>query len=257
MTSCKRFQDQLVDAVYGTLAAEESARFQAHVAECRHCASEYQELAATVELLRREAPPRPSPEQLDGVWERLVPRLDEPAPREPGKILSFPQRLFPRKTWLPLAAAAAMILAVIGLTVPWSQDPGSSLTPPIVASTEADLDEDLGRYYARATPLLLSLSNRDPSRPAVDAAAERRVAQRLATEAERLRIDLEAASRQRELTLVNDLAVVFLQLANLCESEYRKGIELLQTTLDHRAILFQLTVEELRRDVPSISKTTA
>jgi Putative zinc-finger len=253
MTACPRYQDQLADGAYGTLDAGARRRFEAHLAGCPGCAAELRELRETVELLRREAPPRPSPGQLDGVWERLAPRLEATTPAPPGKVLSFP-----RRSWLALAAAAAMAAAVLGWTLlgPRAQRPGFDV-PPEIAAAEVTLDDELGRYYARATPLLLSLSNRDPSRPAVDAGAERRAAQRLASEAGRLRGDLEAARRGRQLNLVNDLEIVFLQLANLREGEYRKGIELLQATLDQRAILFQLSVEELRRETPPIPKTTA
>jgi anti-sigma factor RsiW len=51
-----RFKDASGAYVLGALPADEAAAFEAHLAECRVCRREVEELAQAVELLRRATP---------------------------------------------------------------------------------------------------------------------------------------------------------------------------------------------------------
>ncbi len=246
MSCCRKWRKHCVEAVYGELDGERRAAFAEHRTSCPRCAAELDRLSSTVALLSREMPPRPRPGELDA-WSRLSPALAEIDDRARGRR--------PRRIVLgyPAAAAAAAALVVLGLglglflrapaTLPV---PGPSGSPAAVA---ADVDAALGRYLERATPLLLAVANRRSAVAAAgfDPAVERRRAEQLAGAAADLRAKLAERGRRRQADLVADMEVVFLQIANLPEREYRRGLEMVRATIETQALLFQLSVEEMRR----------
>ena len=256
MKSCRTWRDHLVEAVCDELTPERQAELDAHLASCPGCTAELASLRATASYVDAALPPRLQSHELD-VWSRLEPALDaqdRPAPRR--LVLAY-----------PAAASLAAALLVLGLGLgtllrprepvsiaesPRLEANGSPSTATLTQATdrrEQPIDAEWLRYLERATPLLLAVANRQAGNTEVagyDPTAERRLAERLATDAERLARHLEAAGRRRQADLVADLRVVFLQMANLPRREYRQGIEMVQATIESRALLFQLSVEEMR-----------
>lgn len=237
MSACRKWRGQLVEAVYGELDGARRAAFEQHLADCAGCAEELATLEATAARVAEALPPRPHVD----AWSRLRPALDalDQAPR-------------PARLRLSYAAAAVLAAALVVLGVGL----GALLRPPVppltpdaaVARSGADVDAELGRYLERATPLLLAIANRGGAGEAsYDPAVERRLAARLAADAADLRRDLEGRGRRRSAALVSELELVFLQISNLPEGEYVRGVEMVRATIDDRALLFQLSVEEMRR----------
>ena len=163
-----------------------------------------------------------------------------------------------RLIWgMVMLAAAAVLLAALGLALWQSWQPPAE--PERIVEAPSALSPDPNRelrnaydqYLDRATPLILAIAHRDPSPSSLegfDLDAERGLARQLAAEAQRLSERLEGGSRLgREQDLLAELEVVFLQIANLYQRQYSDGIDLLRSGLDQRAILFQLSVEEMRR----------
>lgn len=252
MSCCRKWREHCVEAVYGELDGERRTAFAEHRQTCPRCAAELDRLSSTVAMLRREMPPRPRPGELDA-WARLSPaiaELDERArhPRPRRRIV----------LGYPAAAAMAAALVVLGLglglllrapaTLPVPGPLG--VRPPATTAAAADIDTQLGRYLERATPLLLAVANRrSAGAEAVgfEPAVERRRADQLAGEAAEIRAKLAEHGRRRQADLVTDIEVVFLQIANLPEREYRRGLEMVRATIETQALLFQLSVEEMRR----------
>lgn len=239
--SCRKWRGHLVESVYGELEGPRREDFEAHLASCRRCAAALADLEATAARVDEALPPRPRPGELD-VWSRILPELDaaDRPPERRGLVLGYPAA----------AALAAVILALgVGL--------GTLLVPPprpdapaVAQAPGDDAGAEFAHYLERATPLLLAVANRESGgteTASFDPAAERRLAERLAAEAARLAPTLSDRGRRRQAALVADLEVVFLQIANLPEPEYRHGIALVQATIESRALLFQLSVEEMRR----------
>lgn len=256
MSPCKRWQESFGEAIYGDLSETRQRELAEHLSRCARCSDEYHQLEATVQWLRQEAPLRPDPAALDQVWSRLAPRLDQ----DDRAAAWHWRRSKQRAVWG--LAAAAVLAAAIGLALLLSE--GGSQEPAHLADTTLDTATDTAtddprselryefdQYLHRATPLILSIANRDLESQELegfDLEAERRLARQLAVEAKCLSDRLHHGSRlDREQGLVAELEVVFLQIANLYGRHYSDGIDLVRTGLDRRAILFQLSVEEMRR----------
>lgn len=250
--SCRRWRDHLVEAICDELTRERRAELDAHLASCQGCAVELERLQATASFVDGALPPRPQGAELD-VWNRIQPeldRIDRPVPRR--LVLAY-----------PAAASLAAILVALGLGLgvlmrPQAPVPVAERGAERKSSTSGQAVENPGgspgevdfvRYLERATPLLLAVANRQVGSSGLasfDPAAERRMAERLATDAEGLASRLEAEGHRRQASLVAELGAVFLQMANLPGREYRRGIEMVQATIESRALLFQLSVEEMR-----------
>lgn len=235
MSGCRKWRGRLVEAVYGELDPARRRALDDHLAACPRCADELAALEATAAQVAAALPPRP---RIDA-WSRLRPALDARDEKPRPALLRLPY---------PAAAALATALVVAGVGL------GVLLRPPLpppeatAAASAVDVDAELARYLERATPLLLAIANRGgASAASFDPAVERQLAARLADDAAALRRELAAAGTRRRAALVGDLEVVFLQIANLPEGEYAGGIEMVRTTIDDRALLFQLSVEEMRR----------
>lgn len=248
--SCETGRDLLIRDLAGELDAAGRRELAAHLAGCPGCSREHRELGETRDLLLVARPPRPGSGEPAGLWQRLEPRLDA-LDRERRRVRLRGRRSLP--VWaLPAAAALAAaglgLWLVLGLGTPARQP--SRATPERVAAAPAG-ESRLDRYLARAEPVLLAISNRPPGPPelaAFDRSAERRRARELADEAAAVKAEIAGSGRIATLELLSDLELIFLQVANLGEDQYRDGMELVRASLDRRAILFQVTLEGMRRD---------
>ena len=239
MSACRSWRDHLVEAVFGELEGERRRDFEAHLETCPACRSELEGFEATTARIAEAMPPRPRTGDVD-LWHRIAPELDAPErpPRPRGLVLGY-----------GAAAALATVLLAVGLGLGfWLKTPTTS-PAPIAAVEDSASDVELARFLERSTPLLLAVANRrfgGAELASFDPAVERRLAERLAADAGELALKLDDTGRRRQADLLRDLEVVFLQLANLPEREYRHGIEMVQSTIEDRALLFQLSVEEMR-----------
>ncbi|MEM7350615.1 MAG: zf-HC2 domain-containing protein [Acidobacteriota bacterium] len=250
--ACRGWRDHLVEAVYGELQGDRRRALDEHLRHCPACRAQLAAFRDTIERVADATPARPQAGTID-LWPRIDATLDAidrtPAlrPREVRRGL---------RLGYPAAAALAAALLLLGLGL------GVFLRAPVDAPHSqhvAEVDEGSGsgdpelefaRFLERSTPLLLAVANRQlggPETVRFDLTAERRVAEHLAQEATSLAATLEGTGLRRQADLLRDLKVVFLQLANLPPDQYHHGLAVVQATLDHRALLFQLSVEEMRR----------
>ncbi len=245
MSCAPHWDEMLSEAAHGTLDGESQATLAAHLPTCPACSATLGELRETLARAHRQLPARLTAEELDA-WPSIAVRLTSPAPA-------------PRAPTLPLAPAlaAGLMLLVVGIGIGrFSNHPAS---PPVADTSEALIspdEQELTLAYAsfleRSTPLLLSVANRGDGlllrQVGFEAAtSEQRLAADLARAARELQGRLASTDRKRESKLVAQLQVVFLQLANLPAEDYDATLWLVRNSIEERGLLFQLTVEQMRR----------
>lgn len=239
MSCHPRWMPMLLDAAYGEIGTVDADKLDAHLQQCKLCTEELQSLKVTLSLANEAMP---EPVESLGIWSKIDHRVHTSR--------RWRLQLGPAGTAF---AAAALVVIGMGLgrllqapgDLPIAPDTGT----PIFSSHVA---MDYAQFLDRATPVLLAVANRDANVPVTDQvgfdpSAEQRAAANLATSAQSLSIQLREAGMQREARLADNLALVFMQMANLPSDAYPASLQLVQTTIDQQALLFQLSVEELRR----------
>jgi hypothetical protein len=157
--NCQAYEPSLNDLVDGELDSESTAAIDAHVAGCAHCRSTVADLSAlrdAARSLERYAPP-------PRLWSRIADGVDRRASASSGA----------GRAWQPLVAAAALVVAVSGLS--WlgarlAQNPmpvdqiaraGTSFVGRGASFTELGtaIDEDLQMAEARYADAIATLES--------------------------------------------------------------------------------------------------
>lgn len=251
MTACSRWQGALVDKVHQDVSnPSEQQAFEQHLTGCPGCSAE---LAAQTRFIEELVlPHRPAAGDLNA-WQAIESQIAKPTARPwwVNLLASF-------SPGVAAGGAVAMAMLVIGIGIGRLQVAPPTLTQqpvaaaPVAPNTSAD---DYVAFLERSAPMLLAITNRQTgavssagySTSLTDAdTSEQQAAAMLADQAARLAARLAQDDRHREANLVRELELVFLQIANLSHPSEREGLELLQAAISDRALLFQLTVEELR-----------
>ncbi len=132
---CKRFEDQLMDAVLGGLLPERETELRAHLRECAACRTEFerqQQLVTAMDhSLEQMAAVNPSPEMVARIRLKIA---EQPAPSRRWLL-----------GWWPAAAGAVAVVALfIFLMLPRSvQQPGerTSVVPPATSAPASQTPE--------------------------------------------------------------------------------------------------------------------
>ena len=249
MKACRRWRDHLIEAVAGELTAAKRADLDRHLATCPRCSAQLAGFEATAE---RFAAALPNPRSAGGIdtWRHIAPEIEAIDRRRRTTRRGGPG-LGGLRLDYPAAASSAAGLLLLGLALGFLvRAPDGSPKPSPVGAQQVEVELGFARFLERSTPLLLAIANRrvgGAELASFDPAAERLLADRLAVEAADLAAELDEQGLRRQADLLSDLEVVFLQLANLPEQQYSNGLAMVQATLESRALLFQLSVEEMRR----------
>ncbi len=221
-------ENRLMEAAWRDLDEPSRCELESHLEECAACRHELEALRWTLDTIERVTPSI-DVQASEHDWKGLETELDR-----------IDRRRIVRSWALRLAASVALV-AVGYFLGAW---PVSSPTPEPSATVVAGESDQLASYLDRAEPMLMILANQP--NVGVELVSYRERAYELAVEAARLRMDLTATEQQRGISLVAELELIFLQWSNLGDRESTVGSEILQGTLDRRAVLFKLSLERLR-----------
>ncbi len=275
---CKNYISLITEVASGAAGEGDRLHLEEHTSTCDSCATEYVRLTSLLATARLE---QADPD--DAYWQsyyaRVMERIDgklshaqnsemQPAGTTGGELRQRLDRLtdllVPRHRWA-MHWAMAVLLVVTGVLL------GRTFLSPaendrILAENErlgadiqqAALEMRAHAYLDRSKTLLLALVNfdveeDDPSTLNFD--RRQAMAGDLVREASFLQERLSPAEHQRLRRLVADLEVILIQIANI-ESAYDvPEIEIIQSGVNRKAILFKIEVEEMRRDQVAMSAT--
>ena len=248
----------MAGALYDDLSPKDRASFEAHLARCSACASEYAAMIETRKILDARERRDPGPGFWDGYWDRLEKRLDTEtaAARRPVSGRAFrPRALFP--AWAFRAAAAAALLVVgilIGRTLLRPPSPRVAQTAPPAGATLPGIPQAstpvlrARDYFERSKLILLGLVNYDPVASDVyglDLPRQKRLSRELVNEAGSLKSDLKAPGEKRLRELVADLETILFQIANLESANDLDAVELVRKGVDEKGIFLKINLTEM------------
>lgn len=260
--TCAQCRKDLTDALFGELSPAARVRFEAHLEACPDCTQAYRELRATLAVTARRTRPEP-PEAFwntfaDRVEERLLAEEATSRRVDVGRVLDTGWARL-RRRWMPVPTwawqgMAAVLLVAFGVWIghfsrSGPADPEPATLLPVSAETAA-VQQRAGHYFDRSKVLLLGLVNTEPTTEGLavlDLPQKQALAQELLAETPELQADLSAAGQQRLHELVADLELILRQIANLEAVLDVPAIELVQSSVDQRALLLKINLTEMRR----------
>lgn len=262
MKGCRTCKRLMVDALYHELNSRQQKSFDRHLASCKTCASEYQQLSWTLKVMDRREMPVIKPDYWQDYWARLSERLPEKSPRVfwPDWRSWFPTiPLTGRPALIPLVAALLLVATgiFIGRTT-LLQRP--ELGVPVQAtvfdpSLIAEFNELASSYLERSKMMLMGLDNFDPrldDPAALNISRHRDLSQELLLQGRMLRDHQVAVADPRLQILIDEIERVLLQVANSGEQDPMWTVRMAQEGIDKNSILLRITLIEIEpTEVPA------
>ena len=250
---CQKQRERLADNHYQTLSPESRADLKNHLAECPACAELAKTFSQTLNLMSLRSRPEPETEAWERIWARAEHRLQaETKLRQPKPV---PLIVRPWFRWV-FQPALALSLLVVGVLIgryffpnaPDNSQNAVSVRPgPLLPS---NLDVRIDRYLQKSKVIILAFDNLDPQNAQdnlFDFHQEKSISRELVQETVSLRNDLNAAGSDRMLDLISDLEVILMQISNLDRDFSPLELELVQSGIARRALLFKINLEEMKR----------
>jgi hypothetical protein len=251
MNSCRKYQDNFLEALYGELEPPDREAFERHRAVCPICSKEFDRLKETLQLMQVRNRPRPDETFWTRVWARFLREVESNT-----SAVMKNRGWFLQPGWIwQTAAAAALILLGFGIGRYFTNRPieisdrGKSV-PAAPSPLHDALDQRVDRYLQRSKLVLLGLVNLDPNHQDIssfDLTPERTLSRELVQETYSLKQELAAVRQKRMLELLSELEVILLQISHLQDGHNALGIELAKTGIRHKALVFKINLEEISR----------
>jgi len=249
MDSCKTVRSLFMDAVYGTLTESQQAEFDRHLSACETCEQEYRTLLATSEIMKKREMPGADPAFLDNFWIRLAPKLDSSSsPKTPGwRIL--PSVLRPHII-VPVTAILCLIIGIrIGQRYRLPNHHPDRIVQTEPRSAElAGIQNRTQEILNRSQRVLLAFVNFNSASDDPDILnlpRQKILAENLVHDTGELKAVLSKNRNPQLESLITDLELILLQIANLESENSIETVEMIQDGLVRRDLLFKIQITAL------------
>ena len=273
MSECRKFRTYFAESLYGELDMKRKKSLEEHLAGCRACSKEYEEMVRTLKVMDKKIVPDPGPEFWDGYWDRLERRMNAEGRFEAGAAAAE-EALEPRPArarfvffsrWAYGVVGAAALLAVgiligrffIGRPRIVAQKPGPTGQTLVQPAAGGDLAARTSQYFDRSKVVLLALLNFDPQTKdpyGLNIPLQKKMSRELVQEAVLLKNDLRNANQRRLEQLVSDLEMILVQIANLESENDLSAVEMVRLGVESKGVLFKINLSEMKQ-VKSRSRT--
>lgn len=259
MKDCRYINELFEKKLSDDLTKTENQILVEHLLVCEKCRTEYEELEKTIELLQKNCKAELNNEFLDNLWINLETKL-EPV-KSSINIKSFLNNLISSFRINPgviyqLAGGTAILL--LGLFIGKSiwQPEQKAIIPkqkpetienisPVVQNVSQNRAE---RFLEKSKILLLGITNFDPATEdidAIDLPKKQKISRQLLTQAAQLKNDLNSPSEMQLKSLISDLEVILLQIANLEAQHNFDAVEIVQSGVSKKGIFLKINLNEM------------
>lgn len=269
MSDCKKCQTLFAEAFYDELNADQRHFLESHLKDCTKCSSEFAEMESTLKIMDKRIRPEPGQAFWDDFGKRIANKIKDEKPlnvKVESRWRTFIQDLSFAPKWAFQTTAAALLVIVgifIGRTVfsPSVIEIQQAQQPSGIVSQQQPGLELISRtqnYIERSKIILLAIINFDPQTEdpyGLNIPYQKQVSRELVEEASFLKKGLADADQRRLQSLITDLEVILLQIANL-ESELDfEAIELVKDGVKSRGVLLKIHFTDVRQSIKKMDKS--
>ena len=246
MKACTEFTSQITEVVSGAADKGDRPLLLEHLRTCKACSEAFDRLQSIVAVTSNKSDPGEA--YWDNYYAQLSSRMDEV-----GAQVPFSSRLVALTPRWALQVAAAVILLVSGVLIGRITLTGDSSSQQLAVAESTrptPVQERAYSYLDRSKTLLLGVVNFDTSEDdpsTLNLDRRRSMAGSLIQEASLLQADLSAADERRLSDLIADLEIILLQIANIESTYDLPEIEMVQSGVHRKAIMFKINIESMRR----------
>lgn len=257
-------QNALYDFLRNKLSQEESKGIEHHLAACKSCTEEMNQLRQTLALLSS-----PSPDTTDSkgkeFFNALALRIEQEIRQQQSPRTNFLIELAEKiRSFVTLrpsyAYAFGGMLAVVVLAVlfvvrqPEQQAEYAGNEEQLSHYELAHLQAQLrmSNYLQKSKTLLVGIANmKQDDRRNADFTAERKLSRNLVHEARFLK---SQPMNERSARLLQDLQKILIELANLEETNDLPNVEMIRSGIDQENLLFKIRMAEASFDTSRTTK---
>lgn len=256
MSSCKKIQNLFVDALYQSISPDNQKILEQHLTQCPKCSAAYAQMRGTLDQFDKNQKYEPPQEFWDRYWINLEQRLEKKSYK------TFSIRIWVKKRmanlrWKPAwnyALAGAVAMLVVGIFIgknyfsktdsAVSEDQTSTHSNVYYSQSVAHAQ----RYLDRSKTLLLGFVNHDPK---IDSGFKpnfshpKMISQELLRESADIKSRLKGANEQMLHELILELDNILLQIANLEEEYDLEAVEVIQSGIERKGILFKINLGKI------------
>lgn len=241
-------EDDLVLLFYGDTDEAEEARLSAHLSTCLTCQPAWRELRATLNAVDAAATPEPPADFERVMWARVQRALED--------IPAAPTRWWSPRYWVPAAALAAMLVAIMTASQYWPGQPEATPAATAAASTQPEraLLVAMDDHLERSELLLVELMNA-PQTDAVRLGFERETADDLLSSSRLYRQTATHTGNVQLATMLEDLEQVLMEIARGPGELNREDLDALRTRIEQEDLIFKVRVvtDDIRERQKTIS----
>ena len=269
MNKCRIWKEEMVEAYYEELSAVRRKEFTRHLERCESCRREWKALQEELSLLDNPVAEEPGREFWESYTYRVLEKIKKEAhtdaPRtEKAGILTRFRDLFPPLPHWSLQAAAAVSVLVIGIFIGRQLGNHSGPAAPFVHEDNPQLrmtatQQRADSFLERSKLLLLGFVNFDPETEDIytlNLPLQKKLSRKLVSESADLKELLDNPAQARLRSLVSDLEVILMQIANLESEQDLSAVAMVQSGVDTRGILFKINLEHMKKTTEDNNKHT-
>lgn len=243
MDKCREYIDCLLDGSYQKMTAEEKSHLENQMG--KNCLERFNKMKETLNIVNCHDVPDPGQAYWNNYWNNLENRMLEV--NQGIQILKWP---------VLLKVAAILCAGIfIGYLIfhPISENKHIAATTSPAAKMVA-LNKKTANLLEDSKILLLGIVNLDTppnDSEKVDFSFQKDFSNRLLKQTADLKQQLSKTKNRRVVSLLNELELIFMQIANIENDFDLPAIEIIKKGADNQSLLFKINMERLLLEAKS------
>jgi len=236
MDKCQEYINSLIDGSYQQMNDENRQKFEKEMD--KDCLDSFNKMKSTLQLMEQYQVPDPGKEYWDNYWDKLEERLETSK-----KSSSIP--------WSALMRIAAILF--VGVFIGYLIFGSPDIPNEIADSTNPDiqmaaLNKKTADVLEDSKILLLGIVNMnspEDNSEIIDFSFQKKISNDLLLQTADLKQQLSKIKNRRMVSLINELELILMQIANLEDDFDLPAIEMVKQGAENQSLLFKINMEHL------------